>query len=124
MIKWITDYWPLYIAAAAALVVIIFSIYTFIKKPRKEQLEKIKEWLLYAVAIAEKEFGGGTGQIKLRYVYDKFLSTFPAFASIIPFELFSQLVDEALIKFKEILKNNDKIQEYIEDKVGIVNKNE
>ena len=111
----IIELWPILVGLIASLIVIIFGIYQFAKKPRKQQLEKIKQWLLYAVTAAQKEFGGGTGQIKLRYVYDKFLTTFPAFVSIISFELFSKLVDEALVKFKEILETNNKVQEYIEN---------
>lgn len=111
----IIEFWPALVGLIAGLIVIIFGIYKFVKKPRKEQLEKIKQWLLYAVTAAQKEFGGGTGQIKLRYVYDKFLTTFPAFVSIVSFELFSQLVDEALVKFREILENNNKVQEYIKE---------
>ena len=112
--EWITDYWPLLIALVAVLTVVIFAICKFAKQPRPEQLAKVREWLLYAVTAAQKEFGSGTGQIKLRYVYDKFLTKFPAFAPIISFELFSNLVDEALVKFKEILETNRKIQNYVE----------
>ena len=112
--EWIANYWPLLIALVAVLAVVIFAICKFAKQPRPEQLTKVREWLLYAVTAAQKEFGSGTGQIKLRYVYDKFLTKFPAFAPIISFELFSNLVDEALVKFKEILETNKKIQNYVE----------
>lgn len=115
--EWIINYWPLLIAIIAVIVVIIYIVYTFIKRPTTEQIAKVKEWLLYAVTAAEKEFGGGTGQIKLRYVYDKFLTKFPAFAPVISFELFSSLVDEALVKFKEILETNNMIQKYVNEKV-------
>ena len=112
--EWIANYWPLLVALVAVLAVVIFAIYKFAKQPRPEQLAKVREWLLYAVTAAEKEFGSGTGQIKLRYVYDKFFTLFPAFAPIISFELFSNLVDEALVKFKEILETNRKIQNYVD----------
>ena len=112
--EWIANYWPLLVALVAVLAVIIFAICKFAKQPRPEQLAKVREWLLYAVTAAQKEFGSGTGQIKLRYVYDKFLTKFPAFAPIISFELFSNLVDEALVKFKEILETNRKIQNYVD----------
>ena len=112
--EWIANYWPLLVALVAVLAVVIFAICKFAKQPRPEQLAKVREWLLYAVTAAQKEFGSGTGQIKLRYVYDKFLTKFPAFAPIISFELFSNLVDEALVKFKEILETNRKIQNYVD----------
>lgn len=117
--EWITNYWPIILAFVAVLVVVIYIIYKFIKQPKEAQLNKIKEWLLYAVTAAQKEFGSGTGQIKLRYVYDKFLTKFPAFATIVSFELFSNLVDEALVKFKEILETNRKIQQYVEEEKPI-----
>ena len=113
--EWITTNWPIILALIAVLVVVIYAIYKFTKQPKEEQLNKIREWLLYAVTSAQKEFGSGTGQIKLRYVYDKFLTKFPQFAPIISFELFSNLVDEALVKFKEILETNKKIQQYVEE---------
>ena len=113
--EWVITNWPVILALVAVLAVMIYAIYKFSKEPREEQLNKIREWLLYAVTAAQKEFGSGTGQIKLRYVYDKFLTKFPQFASIISFELFSNLVDEALVKFKEILETNKKIQQYVEE---------
>ena len=39
-------------------------------------LNKVREWLLYAVTKAEKELGAGTGKLKLRYVYDMFVARF------------------------------------------------
>jgi len=89
----ILNNWPIILAGIAGIIVIIYAIYTFIKRPTSAQLQKVKEWLLYAVTEAEKELGGGTGQIKLRYVYDRFLARFPHLTTIIPFELFSKLVD-------------------------------
>lgn len=115
--EWIANYWPLLVALVAVLAVIIFAICKFAKQPRPEQLAKVREWLLYAVTAAQKQFGSGTGQIKLRYVYDKFLTKFPAFAPIISFELFSNLVDEALVKFKEILETNNMIQKYVDESI-------
>ena len=56
--------------------VIGFGIYQFIKLEKAKQLEILKEWLLLAVVEAEKKLGRGTGQIKLRYVYDMFIEKF------------------------------------------------
>ena len=82
--------------------------------PTNEQLKKVKEWLLWAVAEAEKELGSGTGQLKLRYVYDMFIVKFPSLAKIISFETFSCMVDEVLDEFKKLLNKNDKMKKYIE----------
>ena len=110
----IIEYWPLIIVTIASICVIAYFIYRFIKLPTKQQLQKVKEWLLFAVTEAEKEFGSGTGQIKLRYVYDKFLTKFPYLTAAISFDLFSGLVDESLVKFKQILETNNKVQQYVE----------
>lgn len=59
--------------------------------------------------------GGGTGEIKLRYVYNKFLIIFPKISLFISFELFKTLVDEALSKAKELLQENEKLKNYVED---------
>lgn len=110
------NYWYLLIAAIAALAVAGYAIYAFIKRPTTEQISKVKEWLLYAVTKAEKELGSGTGQIKLRYVYNMFIAKFPYLVKVIPFEVFSVLVDETLDKFREMLNNNTNLQSYIEQK--------
>ena len=94
--------------------VIGFGIYQFIKLEKDKQLEIVKEWLLLAVVEAEKKLGGGTGQIKLRYVYDMFLELFKFLASMITFEQFSIMVDMALDKMRLMLSSNEKLKDYIE----------
>lgn len=91
-------------------------IYTFIKAPTDQQLKNLREWLLYAVTIAEKEFGNGTGQIKLRYVYNMFIEKFPNLSKVITFNSFSNLVDGSLDKLKDMLKSNVNLQEYLINK--------
>lgn len=75
---------------------------------------KAKEWLKWAVCIAEEELGGGTGQLKLHMVYDMFVEKFPALASILPFSIFSKWVDLALEWMKEQLDKNEAIKLIIE----------
>ena len=114
--EFLINYWYFLVAAIAVLTVEGYAIYAFIKIPTTEQISKVKEWLLYAVTAAEKELGSGTGQIKLRYVYDMFIAKFPYLVKVIPFETFSILVDEALDKFRNMLDNNTNLQSYIEQK--------
>ena len=99
--------------------VIGFGIYQFIKlnqfyKINPKQLEIVKEWLLLAVVEAEKKLGGGTGQIKLRYVYDMFIEKFKFLALMITFEQFSVMVDMALDKMRLMLSSNEKLKDYVE----------
>lgn len=95
---------------AAILVAVIFIIY-FVLSGKKS----VKEWLLYAVCIAERELGGGTGRLKLKYVYDQFVSTYPIISKLIPFAVFSMWVDEALKEMRAILETNLDIRAYIEE---------
>ena len=94
--------------------VIGFGIYQFIKLEKDKQLEIVKEWLLLAVVEAEKKLGGGTGQIKLRYVYDMFIEKFKFLALMITFEQFSIMVDIALDKMRLMLSSNEKLKDYVE----------
>ena len=77
------------------------------------QRQKIQEWLKYAVTEAEKFFGGGTGQLKLRAVYDWFCEKFPVIAAVVPFYVFSALVDTALTTLDKWLGSNDRITGYV-----------
>jgi len=99
----------LIIGAAAGI-----GVYEFILLPSTAQVEKVKEWLLYAVIEAEKYFGGGTGKLKLRYAYDMFVTRFPKVAKVISFEMFSKLVDESLEEMRKLLHQNSDINKYVE----------
>ena len=109
----IINYWYVLLAIVAAVAVGGYAIYAFAKMPSSEQLSKVKEWLLYAVTEAEKELGGGTGQIKLRYVYDMFIAKFSYLAKVVSFESFSGLVDEVLEDFRNMLETNKKLDNYV-----------
>lgn len=89
------------------------AIYRFVIAPRGQKIAQMKEWLIYAVAAAEKTFGSQTGELKLHYVYDAFLTKFPILAAFITFEEFKGYVDEALKQFKEMLEKNPAIEEAI-----------
>ena len=119
--KFITENWFVIVALAAVAGATGYAVYAFVKMPSDRQLNKVREWLLYAVTKAEKELGGGTGQIKLRYVYDMFVARFAWLAKVISFEMFSMMVDEALDKMKSTLEQNKAMQELVN---GILNDNE
>lgn len=112
--EFLINNWPIIVGIVAVIAVAALAVKTFLNYPRAEQLNKVKEWLLFAVIQAEKELGGGTGQIKLRYVYDMFVARFPAVAKFITFETFSYMVDEALVKMRHLLETNQKIEKYVE----------
>ena len=110
---YIINNWYIFFILAITITFVVYIIYHIVNYPSDKKLLKLKEWLLYAVTEAEKNLGSGTGQIKLRYVYDMFLLKFPYLAKVITFEIFSRLVDEALEKFRELLKTNKSIAEYV-----------
>ena len=110
---WMINNWYLIIVAIAIVVLIGVAIKGFLDLPNSAKLTKLREWLLYAVLKAERELGSGTGQIKLRYVYDMFISKFKFLSMLINFDIFSKLVDEALVKMAELLKDNSSINDLI-----------
>lgn len=103
------------IGIVTMIAVAVYAVYYFLNLEKSKQLEIVQEWLLLAVVQAEKELGGGTGQIKLRYVYDLFLSKFSFLSKIITFNQFSSLVDMALMKMNDILQSNVQLKEYVEE---------
>ena len=110
----ILQYWPVVFAFLCGVAVCIIFAIQFAKEPSEKKMEMVREWLLFAVIQAEKELGGGTGQLKLRYVWDMFIKTFPAIASVISFEMFSALVDDALEQMRKILESNKALANYVE----------
>ncbi len=116
--NWIINNWFLIIGALSLLAIGCYYIRGLFKSPIKGQISKIQEWLIYACIEAEKAFGSKTGQIKLRYVYDKFITKFAGISNLISFEFFSYLVDEALETVRKMLESNKNIAEYVEGTNG------
>ena len=108
--EFVMNYWYVIVGIIAVLIVAGFAVYKFAGLPTKSQVAKIKEWLLFAVTKAEQELGEKTGQLKLRTVYDLFVSRFPTTAKLVSFETFSVWVDEALVEMKKMLENNKQIE--------------
>lgn len=111
----IINYWYIIVAAAALVAGGGFFIFRFVKLPSAEQLAKVREWLLIAVTEAEAALGGGTGKLKLRYVYDLFITKFPWLVKVVSFELFSSLVDDALEEMRDMLKTNSAAKTLVEE---------
>lgn len=108
------DYGWVIFAAIICLVVVVVAVLRFIKTPRKEQIVKVKEWLLLAVMEAEKKFGEDTGVLKLRFVYDLFVTKFPWIAKVLTFDRFSALVDDALDEMRNLLEKSPGLIEAVE----------
>ena len=102
------------IGIVGVILVGVVAVIQFIKSDRSSQMNKVREWLLFAVIEAEKALGSKTGIAKLRYVYDLFVTKFPVMSALITFEKFSSLVDEALDKMKDVLADNEELQKFID----------
>ena len=92
---------------------IAYCIYEFYNLGKEKQIEMVKEWLLLAVLEAEKALGSGTGQVKLRFVYDLFIDKFKYLSLVISFEQFSMLVDDALDVMRDMISNNKQVEQYV-----------
>lgn len=105
---------PLICLFIALVVCLAAVIYQFVILPKSGKKEALIEWLKWAVTIAEKEYGGKTGQLKLRYVWELALKQFPWIARCVDFETFSIYVDEALEWLKNQLESNDAMKQLVE----------
>ena len=115
MMTWLIENWMVVFGLAVAVIIAVLVVYRFFGLPTEKQVEKIKEWLIWACIEAERALQSGTGQLKLRQVYDMFCSV-PAFtwvAKLISFELFSEWVSDALVTAKEMMINNKSLAEYV-----------
>ena len=97
-------------------IALVCGIIWFVKLPKDKKIANIKEWLKFAVIDAEKELGSGTGQLKLRMVYNMAVKQFPFIVQLIPFDTFSGWVDEALDWMRDQFAENKVTQSYVESK--------
>lgn len=115
ILDWLIENWFLLVALIACIATVICIVIRFLGLPTKEQNDKVKEWLVWACIEAEKSLQSGTGQLKLRQVYDR-LCAVPAFkyvAIMISFDEFSDWVSDALITMKNMIINNATLAEYV-----------
>ena len=112
--NWVVDNWYLLVTLIALIFSIISMIGQFAGKPNNEQLFALTEWLKWAVVEAEKALGSGTGQLKLRYVWNMAIERFSWLDKVMEFEKFAYYVDQALVWMREQLERNGKISSYVE----------
>lgn len=99
--------WSIVILCGVAIILCL--IYILILR-----FSSFKNWLVYAVSEAEKYLGAKTGKLKIRYAYDLALKKFPVLSKIIPWSLFSWLIDKALIIMRDMISSNSNIADFIE----------
>ena len=99
------ELWYVWVTLFAIGLVAGYNLNKFIKKPRKEQIEAIKKWLVKACIEAEAMWDDDTGYMKLLETYGWFVEKFPAIATLVSFETFKSWVDEALEEAKKLMEN-------------------
>jgi hypothetical protein len=122
IMDWLIENWFLIVALIACGTVGISFIFRFLGMPTEKQRAKVKEWLVWACIEAERSLKSGTGQLKLREVWNMFCAvpTFTWVARIITFELFSEWVSDALVEVKMMLISNNNLAEYVYGKDNAV----
>lgn len=81
VLQWFVENWYFVVTGIVLIVVGGMVVFDFLQLPRKNHIAQVKQWLLIAVVEAEKQLGGGTGELKLRKVYDWFVERFPVVAN-------------------------------------------
>ena len=117
--NFIVEHWLTIAVCAVVIANFVCGLIRFKNLTAEQRVEKIKNWLLQAVMMAEKEYGSGTGALKLSVVYAEFCKQLPWLAQAISFEVFSKYVDDALVRMKEILASNKSIAAVVENGEGV-----
>lgn len=113
--KAVVENWAIIVSIVVTVAVAALAIYQFFLLPTDKQKEKVKEWLVWACIEAEKALQSGTGQAKLRRVYNAFIAVraFSWLARIISFDTFSAYVSEALAEAKKMIINSESLAVYV-----------
>lgn len=101
------------LAMVAAIGLVVIEVYNFLTKPTANQIESLQEFLKAEVVRAEQALGSGTGELKLRQVYDAAVKAYPWVGKFLTFERFKGLVDVALDWMKEQMDKNVDISNLI-----------
>jgi hypothetical protein len=111
--KTIVENMPFILLCLAMLAVVISCFYSLVTMPSQKRKNMLEEWLKIFVTEAEKKYGGKTGQLKLRWVYEKAVETFPWLIKMMDFDVFSLYVDAALIWMRKQMEENIAFRNYV-----------
>lgn len=98
--------WDTILAALGVIAIAIFAVV-------KQEKAIIFKMLYALVTEAEKNYGAGTGELKLSSVVSQVYEKAPTIASIIPVGTLENWVNEALEKAKEKWAANKNVATYI-----------
>lgn len=115
IINFLVENWAGLVAAGAVIYMFFLGIKGFLGLPAEKQSNKAKEWLIWACIEAEKKLQSGTGQLKMREVWNLFCAnpTFAPIARLISFEVFEKLLTDALKQAKAMLVTNPALANYV-----------
>lgn len=99
--------------AGAVYAIASAAVNTYRQMTPAQRKEAVIAWLLQAMLIAEQQFGGGTGKLKLSDVYAKFIVAFPKLAEVISFETFSGYVEEVKPAMDHLIQTNEHIAQIV-----------
>ncbi len=92
---------------AIVLLVVTIAVIVWVVKHRKGLLRKMA---LYAVSVAEEEWGSKTGQIKFAEVYSTLKLKFPIITLFFTEKQMKDLIENALQELKTILAEKEAIE--------------
>ena len=99
------------VIAAAVLAVVVVVCVLLLQTKYKSYAAQV---LFYLVTQAEREFGGGTGQLKYAAVFTWLYEQLPTMAKLIlPKKTVETLIEAAVSKMKEYLAGNSKVSEFV-----------
>lgn len=102
-------------ASLILILVVLIGMFVGIKAGYEKQ---IKQFLLYLVIKAEKEFGGSTGELKFAavasWIYEKLPSVARIFISSNDIE---ELIEDAVVIMKKYLAENEKAKAIVENTI-------
>ena len=107
MVNWITANPVMSLVILVIAIAIIVLIYT----NRKDVLLKSA---LYIVAKVEEEWGSDMGKIKFAEAYTYIKSKYPIVTFLLPESVLTKIIEDALVKLKEILASKASKQDKAE----------
>lgn len=106
ILNFLLENWDSILGALAIIIVTILAVV-------RQEKAVIFKMLYSLVTEAEKQYGGGTGELKLSSVVAQIYEKAPAAAKIIPVATLEKWIEEALTTAKEKWAKNSNIATYI-----------
>lgn len=86
------------------IIIIVIIALAFALAYIKQGKVILKKAALYFVSVAEESWGDRTGKIKFAQVYQDLTTTHPWLTILLSEKIITDIIENALIEFKEIIK--------------------